>query len=136
MIQQAKLAIPDDEVVGFLMCTLEKRPSPLTIEALLLRATKKMAIPRSVLKARKIDFGMPIVGYLCCAEFKSPCLVGIVFSDGRRRFEDGSTIRTSRVQKVLQVHDHLLFETISGSRYVVCHWLYESGAHEAVGIVH
>lgn len=87
-----------------------------------------MGIPRSISDAQKIDFGVPVTGYLCCAEFKPPCLIGIVFTDERGRFRDGGKIRTSRIEKVFVLKEYLVCETLSGSRYVVCHWLYENGA--------
>jgi len=48
-----------------------------------------MALPTCVLDAKKIDFGVQVTGYLCCAEFQPPCVIGVVFSESRGRFTDG-----------------------------------------------
>lgn len=95
-----------------------------------------MDLPHLVLDARKIDFGWPVTGYLCRVELQPPCLVGAVFCDARGRFEDGAFIRTSALGRVFQSENHLLFETLSGSRYVVCDWLDECGALEAIRVFH
>jgi hypothetical protein len=39
-----------------------------------------MALPQCVIDARKIDFGVQITGYLCCAEFEPPCVVGSFYT--------------------------------------------------------
>jgi len=86
-----------------------------------------MEIPKIISDAQALDFGVPITGYLCCALVQFPCLVGIVFTDQRGRFEDGGCIRTSWVENSFILHGYLICETVSGSRYVVCHWLQEDG---------
>jgi len=86
--------------------------------------------------AQKIDFGVPITGYLCCAEFQPPCMTGIVFLEARGRFEDGRSIRTSRVVRVFDLEGYQLCETSNRSRYVICHWLRENGAVPMVDIIH
>jgi len=95
-----------------------------------------MAVPRSILDAQNVDFGVQVTGYLCCAEFKPPCMVGIVFTDKRGRFADGGKIRTSKIEKVFQLKGYLLCETYSGSRYVICHWWHENGAVPVVDVLH
>lgn len=97
---------------------------------------RKMGLPRCVLGAKEIDFGVPISGYLCCAEFQPPCVIGVVFSETRGRFADGKTIRSSKLERVLQLKGYQLCETFSGSRYVICHWWYENGALPVVNIIH
>ncbi len=42
-----------------------------------------LGFPKSVLDAQDIDFGVPITGYLCCAEVQPPCMTGFVFSETR-----------------------------------------------------
>lgn len=86
-----------------------------------------MEIPRIISDAQALDFGLPITGYLCCASVRFPCLIGIVFLDRLGRFEDGGYICTSWVQNSLIIHGLLVCETVTGSRYVVCHWLQEDG---------
>lgn len=95
-----------------------------------------MAIPRSILDAQNIDFGVNVTGYLCCTEFQPPCLIGIVFTDARGRFADGRRIRTSKIEKVFQLQGYLLCETFSGSRYVICHWWHENGTVPVVNMIH
>ena len=55
-----------------------------------------MALPQCVIDARKIDFGIQITGYLCCAEFEPPCVVGVVFCETRGRFVDGIYVLLGR----------------------------------------
>lgn len=62
-----------------------------------------MALPKCVIDARKIDFGLQITGYLCCAEFEPPCVAGVVFCEARGRFVDGTTIRSSRLKRVFEL---------------------------------
>lgn len=95
-----------------------------------------MALPQCVIDARKIDFGVQISGYLCCAEFEPPCVIGVVFCETRGRFADGKTIRSSKLQRVFELMGYKLCETYSGSRYVVCHWWYENGAVPLVSMIH
>lgn len=95
-----------------------------------------MGEPRCVLAAKKVDFGLPITGYLCNVEFRFPVLIGIVFGEMRGRFGDGHRIRTSRIRAVDQLKNYLVFETIGGSRYVVCHWWYENGALQGSDRIH
>lgn len=95
-----------------------------------------MGLPQCVRDAKKIDFGMPISGYLCCAEFQPPCVIGVVFSETRGRFADGKTIRSSKLEKVFQHKGYQLCETFSGSRYLICHWWYENGALPSFNITH
>ena len=89
-----------------------------------------------MLKAREIDFGVRITGYLCCAEIQPPCMTGIVFFETRGRFEDGRSIRTSSAQRVFELAGYQLCETSNGSRYVICLWLHESGAKPVRTTVH
>lgn len=95
-----------------------------------------MTVPRSVFDAQNVDFGIQVTGYLCCAEYEGPCIVGIVFADARGRFADGKKIRTSRIGRVFQIGGYLLCETHSGSRYVICHWWYENGAAPLINMIH
>lgn len=100
--------------------------------------TKPVDIPASVERAIKINFGVPITGYLCCALFDHGinCLVGIVFRESRGRFEDGATIRTSTLIRKAEHGDYMLFETIGGSRYVICDWAQEGGSPRFAGVLH
>ena len=95
-----------------------------------------MGFPKSVLEAKKIDFGVPITGYLCCAEFQPPCVTGVVFSETRGRFGDGKRIRTSRIERVFELLGFQLCETCNGSRYVICHWWHENGTVPAINLIH
>jgi hypothetical protein len=95
-----------------------------------------MAFPQCVLDAQKIDFGVPVTGYLCCAEFQPPCVTGVVFSEARGRFADGKSIRTSLIERVFQRMGYQLCETYNGSRYVICHWWYENGAVPLFNMIH
>lgn len=95
-----------------------------------------MAFPKCVIDAKKIDFGVQVTGYLCCAEVQSSCVVGVVFSETSGRFIDGLTIRSSDLQRVFEFMGYKLCETSSGSRYVVCHWWYENGALPMLNIIH
>lgn len=95
-----------------------------------------MAFPKCILDAQKIDFGVPVTGYLCCVEFQPPCMVGVVFSEARARFADGKTIRTSQIERVFELLGYQLCETYNGSLYVICHWWYENGAVPLVNMIH
>jgi hypothetical protein len=97
---------------------------------------ERMAFPKCVGDAKNIDFGAPITGYLCCAEFQPPCLIGVVFSETRGRFADGKTIRTSRIERVFELFGYHLCETFNGSRYVICHWWHENGAVPEINRIH
>ena len=97
---------------------------------------ERMAFPKCVGDAKNIDFGAPITGYLCCAEFQPPCLIGVVFSETRGRFADGKTIRTSRIERVFELLGYHLCETFNGSRYVICHWWHENGAVPEINRIH
>lgn len=100
--------------------------------------TKPADIPASVERAIKVNFGEPITGYLCCALFDHDinCLVGIVFRESRGRFDDGATIRTSTLIRSAEHGDYMLFETIGGSRYVICDWAQEGGSPRFSGVLH
>lgn len=93
-------------------------------------------VPTPVSTAQVVDFGVPITGFLCCAQFLAPFLVGMVFGDKRGRFADGNNIRTSAIARVFLHKGYLLCETYSGSRYVVCHWLHESGSLPGIDVLH
>jgi len=95
-----------------------------------------MGLPQCVLDAKEVDFGVPITGYLCCAEFHPPCVTGVVFSEAKGRFADGKTIRTSLVERVYELRGYQLCETYNGSRYVVCHWWYANGAIPEFNMLH
>lgn len=95
-----------------------------------------MALPKCVLDAQTINFGMPVTGYLCCAEFQPPCVIGVVFSETRGRFADGKTIHSSRLERVFELMGYQLCETQNGSRYVICHWWYENGTVPLVNMIH
>jgi len=95
-----------------------------------------MLLPRCVLDAKEIDFGVPITGYLCCAEYQLPCMTGVVFSETRGRFADGKTIRTSLVERLYELRGYQLCETYNGSRYVICHWWYANGAIPEFNMLH
>ena len=95
-----------------------------------------MGFPKCVLDAKAVDFGVQITGYLCCAEFQPPCVIGVVFSETRGRFADGKTIRSSKLERVFKLKGYQLCETFYGSRYVICHWWFENGALPLVNIIH
>lgn len=95
-----------------------------------------MAFPKCVLDAQAINFGVPITGYLCCAEFQPPCVTGVVFSETRSRFVNGLSIRTSQIERMVELQGYQLCETYNGSRYVICHWWYENGAMPILNIIH
>jgi len=97
---------------------------------------KRMGLPQCVLDAKKIDFGVEITGYLCCVEFHPPCVIGVVFSEARGRFADGKTIRTSQIERVVELQGYQLFEIYNGSRYVICHWWHENGAMPEINMIH
>lgn len=97
---------------------------------------KEMGLPQCVLDAKAVDFGVQINGYLCCAEFQPPCVIGVVFSETRGRFADGKTIRSSKLERVFELKGYQLCETSNGSRYVICHWWYENGALPVANIIH
>lgn len=100
--------------------------------------TQPLGMPASVERAVAVNFGVPVTGYLCCAEFDelSGCLVGIVFLENRGRFEDGATIRTSTLVGGAEHGDYKLFKTIGGSTYVVCDWAQDGANPRFQGVLH
>ncbi len=100
--------------------------------------TKAVGMPASVQRAINTNFKVPITGYLSCviSDAAIGCLVGIVFRESRGRFEDGATIRTSTLISCTDHGGYKLFETIGGSRYVVCDWALEGGSPRFEGVLH
>ncbi len=96
------------------------------------------SVPATVERAMAINFGIAITGFLCCALYDHSinCLVGIVYRESRGRFRDGSTIRTSPLGKRLEHGAYHLFETRSGSVYVVCDWALKGGSPQFEGALH
>lgn len=57
-----------------------------------------MGLPQCMRNAKKIDFGVPISGYLCCAEFQPPCVIGVFFQkrEGGFRMVKRSVVPSSK----------------------------------------
>lgn len=81
--------------------------------------------PACVTRARSIDFGVLVTGYLCHAlvDLHLGCLVGFVYAERRGRFEDGAAIRSSTIEGCWEHEGFTLYRTVNGSIYVVCDWL-------------
>lgn len=80
--------------------------------------------PESVSRARAVEFGSLVTGYLYHAaiDLHLSCLVGIVYGESRGRFEDGAIIRSSRLEGGWEQEGYRLYRTVNGSIYVVCDW--------------
>lgn len=100
--------------------------------------TESTGVPSNVERAMATSFGIAITGFLCCAIYDQSinCLVGIVYREGRGRFRDGSTIRTSTLRRRIERGAYHLFETRNGSVYVVCDWALEGGSPQFEGALH
>jgi len=81
------------------------------------------SVPKTVAKAMKIDFGVPVTAYISAAAYGSGdiFLEGLVFADRECRFDDGDIIRTSIILDSRTVEGFLVVRTLS-SLYVVCDW--------------
>jgi hypothetical protein len=75
--------------------------------------------PPPVVQAALIEFDIPFTGILYLPELEGFCLVGNVFCDSQKRFQDGRLIRTSTVQEFVESSGYLIASTFSGSRYVL-----------------
>lgn len=78
-------------------------------------------LPTIVASAMKIDFGVQISGYLICVVPESPRMIGVIYGDDRRRFENGRSIRTSRLVASSTIKGYVVAQTLN-SRYVICSW--------------
>jgi hypothetical protein len=94
-----------------------------------------VSIPAMVLNAMKTNFGVPVTGYLICAEADGVTLIGIVFGDTRGRFKNGDSIRTSVVMGRQVIHGHVIAETLN-SHYVICNWAQEGLGPRFAGVHH
>lgn len=85
--------------------------------------TPPSAVPRSVAAARAIQFGFDVTAYLSFVEYGPGelSLIGLVFGDRGRRFDDGDRIRTSIIMRSEEIQGYLVVQTLS-SLYVVCDW--------------
>lgn len=79
-------------------------------------------VPRQVKEAMAVDFSQEVTGYLVCAVEAPPIFEGIVYADGRGRFEDGASIRTSIARSVSFRNGYGVLTTFSGSFYVIVSW--------------
>lgn len=75
--------------------------------------------PPPVAQAASVEFDIPVTGILYLPELEGFCLVGNVFCDSRKRFQDGRLIRTSTVHEFVESSGYLIASTFSGSRYVL-----------------
>lgn len=80
---------------------------------------RKIDPPPAVVEAMSKDFGVLVTGYLSEAEIKGYSVVGNIYSDQTRRFEDGARIQTSSVVGADLIHGLVVIETFN-SRYVIC----------------
>lgn len=97
---------------------------PLAIPARSLPASQACAEPKAITRARAVDFGTSITGYLCHAsiDLHLRCLVGIVYGESRGRFADGASIRSSMLEGRWEQEGYSLYRTLNGSTYVICDW--------------
>ncbi len=76
-------------------------------------------VPIEVLAASRISFGRAITAYLHQPEIEGFSLVGRVYFDHKDRFRNGRLIRTSDVLEFVEIADHLVAITLTGSAYVL-----------------
>ncbi|MHC8376429.1 hypothetical protein ACYZT3_10350 [Pseudomonas sp. MDT1-16] len=80
------------------------------------------SIPTAVAEAMEKDFGVSITAFLFAAVDSPPVIMGTIYGDTTGRFREGASVRTSRITSVLFIDGYSLFQTVSGSRYVVVSW--------------
>lgn len=88
---------------------------------IILDVQEQDGIPTIVATAMKTDFGVQISGYLICVVPESPGMIGVIYGDDRRRFENGTSIRTSRLIASSTIKGYVVAQTLN-SRYVICNW--------------
>lgn len=82
-------------------------------------------IPVGVQIAMKVEFGLPITGYLSGAIYSPPVILGVIYHDRRGRFLDGTAIHTSTLHAAVSAMGYWVVKTRSGSVYVVTSWHHE-----------
>lgn len=76
-------------------------------------------IPDDVVNAARLNFGIGITAYLHHAEICGFSLTGRVFFDRKDRFQNGRFIRTSDVLEFVEIAEHFVAVTLTGSKYVL-----------------
>lgn len=76
-------------------------------------------VPIEVSDASLINFGRAITAFLHQPEIDGFSLVGRVYFDHKDRFRNGRLIRTSDVLEFVEIADHLVAITLTGSAYVL-----------------
>lgn len=76
-------------------------------------------IPDDVVNAARLNFGIGITAYLHHPEVCGFSLTGRVYFDRKDRFQNGRLIRTSDVLEFVEIADHLVAVTLTGSTYVL-----------------
>jgi len=79
----------------------------------------KAKIPNDVVIAARLNFGIGITAYLHHPEVCGFSLTGRVYFDRKDRFQNGRLIRTSDVLEFVEIGDHLVAVTLTGSSYVL-----------------
>lgn len=75
--------------------------------------------PDDVVNAARLNFGIGITAYLHHPEVCGFSLTGRVYFDRKDRFQNGRLIRTSDVLEFVEIGDHLVAVTLTGSTYVL-----------------
>lgn len=81
-------------------------------------------LPQSLVQACRIEFDVPVTGYLLDARPRYGGYRAAIFFDSLGRFEDGDT---STVREFDDEHGYLIAVTLTGSRYVLIEPNYSDG---------
>jgi hypothetical protein len=76
-------------------------------------------IPGDVVNSTRLNFGIGITAYLHHSEVCGFSLTGRVYFDRKDRFQNGRLIRTSDVLEFVEIAEHLVAVTLTGSTYVL-----------------
>lgn len=76
-------------------------------------------LPQSLVQASRIEFDVPITGYLLDARPRDGGYRAAIFFDSLGRFEDGDTFTTSKLAGVRESQGYTLITTVNGSQYVL-----------------
>lgn len=98
-----------------------KRRAPLSTSKIV--DVSPSAMPSTVAKAIQIEFELEITAFLSSVEYglHELFLIGVVFGDRERRFDDGDPIRTSNIVSYEELQGYVVARTLN-STYVVCDW--------------
>ncbi|RMP01059.1 hypothetical protein ALQ31_01456 [Pseudomonas amygdali pv. morsprunorum] len=84
-----------------------------------MRSSANIKIPKEVMDAFEVNFGVAVTGYINEPEIMGFSLVGRIYFDHKDRFASGRLIRTSDVSEFVERSGYLLAFTQTQSVYVL-----------------